>query len=58
MSYHALNFSNLEFSFGLDFLLSTTLQLQVPALSANIVYEDTGDPVTKPSQIISFDNFT
>ncbi len=45
MSYHALNFSNLEFSFGLDFLLNTTEQFQVPTLSANIVYEDTGDPV-------------
>jgi len=57
MSYHAFNLSNLEFSFGLDFLLNTTEQFQVPTLSANIVYEDTGDPVTEPSRIISFDNF-
>jgi 2',3'-cyclic-nucleotide 2'-phosphodiesterase (5'-nucleotidase family) len=57
MSYHALNLSNLEFSFGLDFLINTAQQFQIPALSANIVYEDTGDPVTEPARIISFDNF-
>jgi 2',3'-cyclic-nucleotide 2'-phosphodiesterase (5'-nucleotidase family) len=57
IAYHAFNLSNLEFSFGLDFLLNTTEQFQVPTLSANIVYEDTGDPVTEPSRIISFDNF-
>jgi 2',3'-cyclic-nucleotide 2'-phosphodiesterase (5'-nucleotidase family) len=57
MSYHALNLSNLEFSFGLDFLLNTTQQLQVPTVSANIVYEDTSDPVTESTQIISFDTF-
>jgi 2',3'-cyclic-nucleotide 2'-phosphodiesterase (5'-nucleotidase family) len=57
MSYHALNLSNLEFSFGLDFLLNTAQQFQVPTLSANIAYDDTGDPVTEPARIISFDNF-
>jgi len=58
MSYAALNISNLEFSFGLDFLRDTTQKFQIPTLSANIVYEDTNEPVTEAARIISFDTFT
>ena len=57
MAYDVLNLSNLEFSFGLDFLLQTTSSSPIPVISANIVYEDTDEPVTAPSRIISFDNF-
>ena len=58
MSYAALNISNLEFSFGLDFLRDTTQKFQIPTLSANIVYEDTNEPITEAARIISFDTFT
>jgi hypothetical protein len=58
MSYAALNLSNLEFSFGLNFLRETTQKYVLPTLSANIVYEDTNEPVTEAAQIISFDHFT
>ena len=58
MSYAALNMSNLEFSFGLDFLRETTQKFDLPTLSANIVYEDTGEPVSDAARIISFDTFT
>jgi 2',3'-cyclic-nucleotide 2'-phosphodiesterase (5'-nucleotidase family) len=58
MSYDALNISNLEFSFGLNFLRETTQKSDLPILSANIVYEDTGEPVSVAARIISFDNFT
>lgn len=58
MSYAALNLSNLEFSFGLDFLRDTTQKFQIPTLSANIVYEDTNEPITEAARIISFDTFT
>jgi 2',3'-cyclic-nucleotide 2'-phosphodiesterase (5'-nucleotidase family) len=58
MSYDALNISNLEFSFGQDFLRETTQKYDLPILSANIVYEDTGEPIAEAVRIISFDNFT
>jgi len=53
MSYTALNVSNLEFSFGPDFLRETTQQYNLPTISANIVYADTNEPVAEASQIIS-----
>jgi 2',3'-cyclic-nucleotide 2'-phosphodiesterase (5'-nucleotidase family) len=58
MSYDALNTSNLEFSFGPDFLRETTEKNNLPTLSANIVYEDTGEPVSTATRIVAFDTFT
>jgi len=58
MSYEALNTSNLEFSFGPDFLRDTTQKNNLPILSANIVYTDTGEPVSAATRIIAFDTFT
>lgn len=58
MSYDALNISNLEFSFGQDFLRETTQKNDLPTLSANIVYADTGEPIAEAVRIIVFDNFT
>ena len=58
MSYTAFNTSNLEFSFGPAFLRDITQQYNLPTVSANIVYTDTGEPVSAPSRIVPFETFT
>ena len=58
MSYNIFNFGNSDFTFGVDFLLNYSNQFNIPTISANIVYEDTGENVTEPSKIVQVNNVT
>ena len=57
MSSDILNLGDHEFNYGEEFLLDYTKQFNVPTISANMVYKDTGDRVTTPHRIVEFDNF-
>jgi len=57
MSYNILNLCDHEFNYGVEFLLDNTEQFNVPTISANVVYEDTGSSITAPHKIVEFDKF-
>lgn len=48
MSYSLFNLGSKDFIHGLTFLLTTTDQFSLPTVNANVVFEDTGEPITLP----------
>lgn len=63
MSYDLLNLGSSEFNYGKgflsgeEFLCSPSLEFTLPTISANVVYEDTGELVTEPHRIMDFDHY-
>ena len=63
MPYDLLNLGGSEFNYGNgflrgdEFLCTQALEFTLPTISANVVYEDTGELVTEPHRIKEFDNF-
>jgi hypothetical protein len=63
MPYDLLNLGRSEFNYGNgflgggEFLCNQSLGLTLPTISANVVYEDTGEPVTDSHSIKDFGNF-
>ena len=63
MHYDLLNLGSSEFNYGNgflngeEFLCTQSLEFTLPTISANVVYEDTGELVTKPHSIKDFDNY-
>ena len=61
MSYDAINLGSHELNYGDSFLqggafiCDSSQSIALPTVSANIVYEDTGEPITVPHKIIEFD---
>ena len=55
MSYSMFNLGYKDFVHGLEFLLYYTDQFTVPTVNANVVYEDTGEHITAPYQIVELD---
>jgi hypothetical protein len=61
MTYDAINLGSHELNYGTSFLrggefiCDSSQSITLPAVSANIVYEDTGEPITAPHKIIEFD---
>lgn len=64
MSYDVMNLGRHELNYGAsflrgdDFICDSSQSVNFPPISANIVYEDTGAPITAPHTIIEFDLFT
>ena len=64
MSYDAINLGNNELNYGVSFLwgdefiCDSSQSVTLPTVSANIVYQDTGEPITAPHKIIAFDLYT
>ena len=64
MHYDALNLGSSEFNYGVDFLIDDDFPCSsgndghVPMVSANIVWEDTGDAITSSFLIKKFEHFT
>ena len=64
MPYDLLNLGGSEFNYGNgflsgeEFLCTQSLELTLPTISANVVYEDTGALVTEAHSIKDFDNYT
>ena len=63
MPYDLLNLGSSEFNFGNgflsggEFLCTQSLEFTLPTISANVVYEDTGEPVTELHSIKDFGDF-
>ena len=53
MSYRLFNLGHTDFVHGLDFLLDTSRHFSLQTLTANVVYEDTGEPITAPHALIN-----
>jgi hypothetical protein len=64
MSYDAINLGSHELNYGDSFLrgdefiCDSSRSVTIPAISANIVHEDTGATITAPHKIIEFDLYT
>ncbi len=63
MAYDLLNLSSRELNYGTgflsgeEFLCNLDETFNLPTVSANIVYQDTGEPVTESHYFIEFDSF-
>jgi hypothetical protein len=57
MAYDALNLGHNEFLFGSSEILESAKTNGVPAMSANVVFEDTNEPIATTSRQIEYDRF-
>ena len=61
MSYDVMNLGSHDLNYGTSFfrgdafICDSSHSITLPTVSANIVYEDTGEPITAPHKIIAFD---
>jgi len=64
MSYDVMNLGSHDLNYGTNFLrgdafiCDSSQSITLPTVSANIVYKDTGEPITAPHKIIAFDLYT